>query len=220
MPYDDSNSVYSKYATSSSETTGEDCGCGTSDDCSCCPTGTVGVYSEDGAHVGCLTPNDAEIYNNALIDPPEGFVKVYDPTTGKYLGAMSPDQAIDMLNYLSNAVVPGAGSSTFNVVTPEVGPSGYYELSYASVDEITEDLELLLDRVGVADTVTVSLQNLTEDFQFDPSGTTTTIPLNDSDKLVKFVWEEGIAVAGVYTFVLRFATTNVTKEVPVRITLT
>lgn len=219
MAYDDSNSVYSKYQTSGTSEEGNDCGCGTSSDCSCCPTGTVGVYSEDGEHVGCLTPNDAELYNNALINPPEGFVKVFDPTTGAYLGAMSPSEAIEMLNYLSNAVVPGQSGETFNIVTPEIGVSGFYELSYTLAAGITGDIDLLLDRVGITDTVTVSIQNSVEDFQFNPSGTTTTIPLNESDKTVQVNWT-GILSTGVYTFVLRFATTSVTKEVPVRITLT
>lgn len=219
MAYDD-RSVYNKYPLTSADGSSDDCNsCGdSSGDCSCCPVGTVGVYNEKGEHVGCLTPNDAEIYNNALHVPVEGYVKVIDPTTGKYMGDLPPAQAIDFLNYISNAVVPGTSGETFNIVTPELAATGFYELNYQLADGITGDIDIQIDRVGITDAVTLSIQNSIEDIQFDPSGTISSIPLGDSNKTVKFKWT-GIAVAGVYTFILRFATTNVVKELPIRLTL-
>jgi len=219
MAYDE-NSVYNKYGLNSgSEDSSSDCGCGDTNDCSCCPPGTVGVYNEKGEHVGCLTPNDAEIYNNALHIPIEGFVKVIHPVTGKYLGDLPPAQAIEYINFLSTGSTVGAAEKTFNILEPLAGITGFLELSYALGDGETNDITLLIDRVGIVDAVIVSIQNSTEGVTFAPSGTVTSIPLNSSEIDVKFKWSGIIAVAGTYTFILRFATTLQIKEVPVRLTL-
>lgn len=220
--YDSQNS-YAKFqseCTCGAETQNDcSCGCGTTDDCGCCPVGTVAVYNEDGSHKGCLSPNDAEIFEAGTHVPTTGFVKVID-TNGKYYGDLPPAQAIDMLNYIDNAVVSGSASDTYNVVNPEVGASGWYELTYPTVDGITSTINLLLDRSGVDESITISIQNQSTPnaFAFDPSGTVTVMAATNSDKDVKFTWT-GLA-AGVHTFVLRFASTNVVKEVPIRLTLT
>jgi len=220
MPYDPS-SDYTKYQNDCEECDGNggtNCGCGTSDDCSCCPVGTVAVYDENGDHAGCLTPNDAERYNNGIVETPEGYVKVYDPTTERYLGAMLPADAINLLNYLSNMVIPSGAAATFNVVTPEAGVTNFYEMTYPVGDLITADIGLLVDRIGDNSTMSVAILNSAQDIQFDPSGTTTSISANDSDLTVKFKWVTG--TPGVYTFDLTFSTANATKTVPCRLTLT
>ena len=186
------------------------CGCSDSEECGCCPIGTVAVYNEDGSHKGCLSPNDAEKYETGIHIPTEGFVKAIDPTTGTYYGDMSPDQAIKYLDFIINGTVGAGASATFNVTSPVVGGSGFYELSYTLVAGITDTISLIVDRIGLPDAITISIQNSVEDIQFEiPSGTVAVMPQGTSELDVKFTWT-GIAAPGVYTYILRFATTNVT----------
>lgn len=221
MPYNN-NSDYLKYQVKSSvgDSSSTDCGCDSSNsECSCCPTGTVAVYNDDGSHSGCLTPNDAEIYNNSKIVPPEGYVKTFHPATGAYLGAMSVADSIELLNYLSNNVVSTANSDNFNIVLPEVLPSGFVDITYPLSDGITGDIELSIDRLGTVEGVVLSIVNTTEDIQFVPSGTTSIIPVGDSNKTVKFKWT-GIAAVGTYMFTLNFGASGVSKDIVFRLTLT
>lgn len=57
--------------------------------CSCCPPGLVAVYDDCGNHIGCVTPNDAEHLETALVKCPEGFVKLIHPVTGEFFGCVS-----------------------------------------------------------------------------------------------------------------------------------
>lgn len=219
-PYDNQVS-YAKFATDCTcgATTESDCtcGCGTSDECSCCPIGTVAVYNEDGTHRGCLSPNDAEKFETGTHVPPTGYVKVID-SNGVFYGDMSPSQAIEYLNYVENGIVNGSVAATFNVVNPVVDGSGFFNLAYQLADGITGTIGLLVDRIGITDAITVSIQNSVENIEFDPSGTTASIPLNLSGLDVKFKWT-GIAAPGVYTFDLRFFAAGVEQIVPTRLTL-
>lgn len=220
-PEYDNQTSYAKFATDCScgaKTESEcTCGCGTTDECSCCPIGTVAVYNEDGTHRGCLSPNDAEKFETGTHIPTTGYVKVID-SNGNYYGDMSPSQAIEYLNYIENGIVGGGSPASFNVVNPEVGGSGFYELAYQLADGITNTIGLLIDRVGITDAVTVSIQNSVENIEFDPSGTQVAIPLNLSSLDVKFKWT-GIAAPGVYTFDIRFFAAGVEQIVPTRLTL-
>ena len=213
----DERSVYNKYPLTSNS---DDDGCCNSDtdDCSCCPPGLLAVYNEDGVHEGCITPNDAEEYKNSTHIPAEGYVKVYDPVSGEYLGDLPPSQAIELLDYISNGNTAGSVASTFNVVAPEIAASGFYEISYAVSASNTDDIQLLIDRIGITDAVVVSIINSLEDIEFMPSGTSVVIPEGSSELYVQFKWT-GVVV-GTYTFILEFTTSAVTKQVPVKLTLT
>jgi hypothetical protein len=218
MPYDD-NAVYAKYIGAKSSENGDGGCCTSVEECSCCEPGTVGVFDENGKHLGCLTPNDAQEYANGIIEPPEGYVKVLDPNTGEYLGNLTPAQAIDYLNYLENGATGGAAANTFNIVNPEVGGTGWFELNFANAAGETGNIELEVDRIGLTDAITVSIQNSIQDIQFGGiGGTVTVIPVNDSTLTVSFAWTG--APDGVHTFMLRFAVNAIIKEVPVRLTLT
>ncbi len=219
MPYDQNN-TYNKFQSDCESCSGSEsggCGCSKEPACGCCPVGTVAVYSPDGKMLGCLTPNDAELFSNGVIESPEGYVKVYDPNTGKYLGMMLPADAIQLIEFLTNGTLPSGGVATFNVVFPQVGPSGYYELTYDVLDAISNELTLVVDRLGDNSTIAVGIINSVEDIQFSPSGTTTMIPSQDSDVAVQFIWTT--TTPGVYTFDLTFITSNQTHTVPVRLTL-
>lgn len=219
MPYDTSN-TYAAFNQCDCEP-GTNCGCTVKDDCSCCPVGTVGVFNSEGEHIGCLTPNDAEEFVNSTHVPPTGYVKVID-SNGNYYGDLPPAQAIEMLDYIANGTIGSSAADTFNVVTPEVGPSNFYEITYAASAEESDVIPLLIDRSGVDESITVSIINQPagDPFSFSPSGTTTSMPAVNSALDVVFSWAGSGLAAGTYTFTLRFASTSVVKEVPIRITLT
>jgi hypothetical protein len=137
-----------------------------------------------------------------------------------YYGDLPPLQAIEILDYINNGTIGQTAGDTFNVVTPQVGPTGFFELNYAAIAEISDVINLLIDRTGVDESITISIQNQPpgDPFAFNPSGTVTVMPSANSSLDVEFTWS-GL-VAGSYTFILRFASTNIVKEVPIRITLT
>ena len=88
MAYEEST-VYNKFQPC------EDCE--PKEDCGCCPPGLVAVYECD-KHVGCLTPSDAAQYNDDRAKCGEGYVKAYHPTTGRFLGCVSPADYPSIVN--------------------------------------------------------------------------------------------------------------------------
>lgn len=69
-------------------------------ECGCGVPGLVTVRNCDGDVVGLLTPNDAEIYQNRTLEVEIGYVKVFNPFTGEYLGIMLPADAMEYITYL------------------------------------------------------------------------------------------------------------------------
>lgn len=62
------------------------------DDCSCCKPGTVAVYDEKDNHLGCLTPNDAELFQKNTYTCEEGYVKLIKTSDGSFLGCVSESE--------------------------------------------------------------------------------------------------------------------------------
>ena len=71
-------------------------------ECGCCPAGLVAVY-EDCKHVACLSPNDAELYSNSQKSCAEGYVKLFHPTSGAYLGCVSESEYTTILAAITPA---------------------------------------------------------------------------------------------------------------------
>ena len=93
MPYDDQKE-YLKHNSCDCEDSSS-CDCNT--DCGCCPVGTVAIYDDKSNHIGCLSPNDAAIYQVDTIDVPEGFIKVI--VDGVYIGLLT---VADYKEYICN----------------------------------------------------------------------------------------------------------------------
>lgn len=95
---------YLKFGTSG-------CGCGETstdpcndctdckdNDCSCCPPGLVAIYDDKGAHTGCVTANDAELYQKNTFTCKDGYVKLFRNKTGEFLGCVSETEFVVMYN--------------------------------------------------------------------------------------------------------------------------
>lgn len=96
MAYDPST-AYAKYLKKKCvEETCSDCsdgcsGCSDTSECSCCPAGLVAVVDENGKAAGCLTPNDAALYNAEKPCQP-GYAKLYVTATETFLGCVSESE--------------------------------------------------------------------------------------------------------------------------------
>lgn len=75
--------------------TGSDCDdCGgddscSDDKCSCCAPGLVAVFDDKGNNLGCLTPADAELYTLNTLECNDGYAKLFNNTTGQFIGCVS-----------------------------------------------------------------------------------------------------------------------------------
>lgn len=105
MPYTDQQE-YAKHLKQKclEENCGGDChGCNDcqEEDCGCCPPGLIAVYDSSGNHSGCLTPNDAELYDKAKSCPP-GTIKLFNGDV--YIGCVSEENYATILAALNPVV--------------------------------------------------------------------------------------------------------------------
>lgn len=105
---------YAKYAHSNHK---KDCGCGgechecKKENCGCCPPGLVSIFDDKGQNIGCVTPNDAELYKKNTFTCQDGYVKLYNDATGEFLGCVSEENyaAINTNQNEAPANVPPTG---------------------------------------------------------------------------------------------------------------
>ena len=95
MAYDPST-AYAKYlkkkCTENCSGCSEGCtDCKEDSECSCCPAGLIAIVDENGKQAGCLTPNDAALYNADKPCQP-GYVKLYKTSTETFLGCVSESE--------------------------------------------------------------------------------------------------------------------------------
>lgn len=86
--------VYSDYL-------GKDTGC-----CQC-PAGLVEVDDKNGNCKACLTPHDAELYEESLRECSEGYVKVWhpddsSPQAGRFVGCLTIQERKDYMDQFSS----------------------------------------------------------------------------------------------------------------------
>jgi hypothetical protein len=114
------------------------------DDCSCCPPGLVAVFSDCNEHAGCLTPHDAEEYNNSQVKCGEGFVKLIDPVTGAFIGCVTPEEYSTIIAQLSPIIdpVPSPVSGQFNVRNAAIN------IANNELFAFTTDVTVNVDRLG------------------------------------------------------------------------
>lgn len=112
MPYED-NQTYAKYLKKKCLEEGhhhehggcDDCNQGCDDkECSCCPPGLVSSYDDKGNHIGCLTPNDAELLHESTFTCNDGYVKLYkEGTPAVFLGCVSEDKFAELYSSVNPA---------------------------------------------------------------------------------------------------------------------
>lgn len=73
-------------------------------DCSCCPPGLVAIYGGEGAHLGCVTANDAEQYQKNTFTCEEGYVKLFRNSTGEFLGCVSETEFVTLYGTVNPVV--------------------------------------------------------------------------------------------------------------------
>lgn len=74
------------------------------EECSCCPPGLVAIYDDCGHHTGCLSPNDASIFNNSQETCAEGYIKLYHPVSNEYLGCVATSEYLAIITGLTPVV--------------------------------------------------------------------------------------------------------------------
>ena len=74
--------------------------------CGCGQIGLVTVKNCKGDVLGYLTPNDAEVYHNGTVEVPVGYVKVFHPVSGIYLGILTIADAEAYITFLTPPVAP------------------------------------------------------------------------------------------------------------------
>lgn len=89
-------SASTEYAKYLKKKCSEGCGCTTSENCSCCPPGLVGIYDDEGNHLGCLTPTDAEEYQKNTFTCQDGYLKLIKTSDGTFYGCVPSNEWIDL----------------------------------------------------------------------------------------------------------------------------
>lgn len=221
----------------------ESCSCKTSDDCGCCPVGTVAIYDDCGKHIGCLNPSDAAQYFVDTVDVPEGFIKIIGPD-GEYIGLLT---IADYGTYLTSTgqgltfnttgpitITPVSGTpgsfdvvvqssfNAYNSKVPENDATTFLTNAPADVAGSTTLQFLSLDRNSYFGDVQLTLANLPTGINNLIPGGTLTIPANKSildgtTGFISFGWDA--ISAGVYNFDVVLTGTDV-PSVTLTVTVT
>lgn len=208
----DNQSVYSKHQKDCGCSTESDCSCSSSDNCGCCPPGLVAVYDSCGVHSGCLTPNDAACYEVAKNIPVEGYVKLYNPITGVFLGVVTPSEALAMLSALDSSIVPPTAGSGFN---PSTVMSA--EMSAAPIGETNSaQVEFAVDRITCADPITASISTPPAGFSFIGGASTIVIP-SGASSLIDGIEVTDAVVAGSYNLMIQYSGCSISKTKVIQI---
>lgn len=93
MPFDPST-VYAKYLSDcdgeATPTNQDPC-----KDCGCCPPGLVEQRDAEGKFLGCVTPNDAQVYMATTYKCPDGYIRLLD-SEGNFQGCVSVADYLEM----------------------------------------------------------------------------------------------------------------------------
>ena len=70
-----------------------------------CPVGHVAIYDENQSFAGCVTPQEATIYNNDKVQCSAGYAKLIDPNSGEFLACMLVGDLATTLTALESATL-------------------------------------------------------------------------------------------------------------------
>lgn len=85
---------------------GHDCGCETckgeeNDFCECCPPGLIAVYDDQNTRLGCLTPNDAELFHKNTFQCQDGYLRLIRIADGEFFGCVSEENFKDIYDNIN-----------------------------------------------------------------------------------------------------------------------
>lgn len=70
-----------------------------------CPVGHVAIYDENQSFAGCVTPQEATIYNNDKVQCSAGYGKLIDPNSGEFIGCVLASDLSALLTQLEAATL-------------------------------------------------------------------------------------------------------------------
>ena len=103
------------------------------------PVGTAAIYDPQcGKLAGFVSPEEAESYNSNNVPVAEGFVKVFDPVDGKFVGNVPVADASGLITSLTPTIrlkssvshVKCNGDSTGSVNVEVIGGTSPYTIVY------------------------------------------------------------------------------------------
>jgi len=189
----DNQDVYNKHQPAC-ECDGE-CSCGTKDDCGCCPPGLVAVKDCNG-NISCLTPNDAACLKTGEHIPVEGFVKLYHPITGAFLGDVTPADALNYIATIDPGVSLPANAGVFN-------PTTISTIAVALPGIASTVVNFEVDRISCEDPVVLTLVTPPAGFSFLGATASITI-LAGASVLTDAIEIDGTVVAGAYNLTVQY----------------
>lgn len=218
MPTDyDPQSAYNKHQSGCDCDDPNDCDCKKDDDCGCCPPGLVAIFDKCGKHAACVTPTDAEIYNNSQIECGEGFVKLIDPVTGSFIGCVTPEEYSILRAQIDATIspVPSPVSEQFNVLNDPVN------IADSELTPFTTDVTVQVDRVGYDNSITIQFGTIAP---LAPGitllgGPAVLMQGDESSKLIT-INVDNTVTADTYNFNIELIGGGLTKVIPVEIILT
>lgn len=209
----DAQSTYNKFQGCDCE--GE-CSCGKSEQCGCCPVGTVAVTDDCGKHVGCLSPNDASVYKINKHIPPTGYIKLFNPTTGDYLGDTTPQQAIEIMAAINPAIVPIPPAGVFN---PSFSTNSI--ALAAPADDATSEIALgfAVDRISCTEGIVIQFSSGTPAGFTFLDGETSLLIGTGTSTLFDGIMIDDQVDAGVYEILIAFTGCSNTQTIVLTVTV-
>lgn len=194
----DLQSTYNKFQGCECE---GDCTCGKKEQCGCCPPGLVALLDDCGKHIACVTPNDAAVYKLTKHIPPTGYIKTFNPTTGDYLGDLTPQQAIEIMAAINPAIQPIPPAGEFNpsfssnsITLPAAAEEGTSQVS----------LGFAVDRVSCTGGIVVQMSSPPTGFSFLEGETSLLIGEGSSVIFDGIMISDDVA-PGVYELLIAFS---------------
>jgi hypothetical protein len=71
------------------------------DYCECCPPGLIAVYDDQNTRLGCLTPNDAELFNKNTFRCQDGYLRLIRIADGEFFGCVSEENFKDIYDNIN-----------------------------------------------------------------------------------------------------------------------
>jgi len=148
MPFDDQSTYIKHQSDCDCE---DNCSC-QSEDCGCCSPVLVAHKYCDG-DISCVTPNDSAQLDVHSHIPAVGYVKLFNPTNGEYLGDVTPTEALTFIAALDDNVDPPSQGDEYNITTTDSVALS----APADTETDSANVAFSVDRISCDQNIAVSL---------------------------------------------------------------